>query len=50
MGTMATSEEPDKMPHKAAFHRGLHYLFRQNRSLEKEIHYCLEIITYGPTI
>ena len=50
MGTMATSEEPDKMPHKAAFHQGLHCLLRQNQSLEKEIHYFLEIITYDPTI
>ena len=24
MGTMANSEDPDEMPHKAAFHQGLH--------------------------
>ena len=40
MGTMATSEELDNFPHKAAFHQGLYCLLRQNRSLEKEIHYC----------
>ena len=30
MGTMANSEDPDEMPHKAAFHQGLHCLLRQN--------------------
>ena len=39
MSTMANSEDPDEMPHKAAFHQGLHCLLRQNRSSEKEIHY-----------
>ena len=35
MGTLATSEDPDEMPHNAAFHQGLHYLLRQKWSLEK---------------
>ena len=27
-GTLANSEDPDEMPHKAAFHLGLHCLLR----------------------
>ena len=30
MGTMANSEDPDEMPHNAAFHQGLHCLLKQN--------------------
>ena len=33
---MTNSEDSDEMPHKAAFHQGLHCLSRQNKSLEKE--------------
>ena len=36
MGTFANSEDPDEMPHFAAFHQGQHCLFRQNCSSEKE--------------
>ena len=32
MGTLANSEDPDEMPHYAAFHQGLHCLLRQNES------------------
>ena len=28
--TLANSEDPDGMPHDAAFHYGLHCLLRQN--------------------
>ena len=28
MGTLANSEDPDKMQHNAAFHQGLHCLLR----------------------
>ena len=28
MGTLANSEDPDEMQHKAAFHQGLHGLLR----------------------
>ena len=35
MGTLAKSEDQDEMPHNAAFHQGLHYLLRQNRSSKK---------------
>ena len=31
MGTLANSEDPDEMPHNAAFHLGLNCLLRQNR-------------------
>ena len=37
MGVMANGEEPDEMPHDAAFHQGLRCLQRQNPSSEKEI-------------
>ena len=34
------SEDPDEMPHRAAFHRGLHsfakYAFRRDQSLKGE--------------
>ena len=36
-GTLANSDEPDEMPHIAAFHQGLHCLLGQNQSSEKEI-------------
>ena len=39
MGTLANSDDPDEMPHNAAFHQGLHCLLRQNGSLEKEIYF-----------
>ena len=33
---MANSEDQDEMPHKVAFHLGLHCLLTQNRSSEQE--------------
>ena len=39
MGTMANSEDPDEMQHKAAIHQDLHCLLRQIRSSEKEIQF-----------
>ena len=39
MGILENSEDPDEMPHNAAFHQGLHCLLRQNRSSEKEMQY-----------
>ena len=50
MGTLTISEDPDKMPHNAAFHQGMHCLLRPNQSSEKEIQYFLEIITCDPSI
>ena len=47
---MANSEDPDEMPHNAAFHQGLHCLLGQNQSSGKEIQYFLEIITCDPSI
>ena len=35
-GTLASSIDPDEMPHDVAFHQGLHCLLRQ--SLEKEMY------------
>ena len=48
MCTLANSEEPDEMPHNAAFHLDLQCLLRQKQSTEKEIHFYLEIITSDP--
>ena len=39
MGTLENSEDPDEMPHYAAFLQGLHCLLRQNRSSEKKLQY-----------
>ena len=36
-GTFANSEDPDEMPHTAAFYQGLHCLLRLNLYSEKEI-------------
>ena len=49
MSTFANSEDPDEMPHEAAFHEGLHCSLRLNQSLEIEV-YFLEIITCDPSI
>ena len=52
MGTLANNENPDEMPHNAAFHQGLHCLLRQKQSSEKEIlaHCFFEITTCDPSI
>ena len=34
MVTLANSEDPDEMPHHAAFHQGMHCFPRQNGSSE----------------
>ena len=44
MNTLANSEDPDEMPHYAAFHQGLHCLLRQKQSSEKYIN-LFEIIS-----
>ena len=46
MGTMANSGDPDEMPHKAAFHLGLHCLLGENRSSEN----FFKIKTCNPSI
>ena len=38
---MTNSEDTDEMPQDAAFHKGLHWLPRQNCSSEKEIQYFI---------
>ena len=38
-GSLANSEDPDEMPHTAAFHHGLHCLLRLKRTLWKEIQF-----------
>ena len=47
---LANSEDPDEMPHDAAFHLGLHCLLRQKRSAEKEIQFLFGNITCDPSI
>ena len=39
MRTLANSEDPDEMPHIAAFHQGLYCLPRQKRYIEKEMQF-----------
>ena len=43
MSTLANSEDPDKMPHNAAFHQGLHCLLRLKHSLNTEAHHNLKV-------
>ena len=50
MGTLSNSEDPDEMPHDAAFYLGLHCLLRLKHFSEKEIEIYLEIITCGPSL
>ena len=50
MGTFENSEDPDEIPHKGAFHLGLHCSLKQNWSAEREIQYFVEIITCDPSI
>ena len=38
-GVLTNSEDPDEMPHNAAFHQGLHCLLIQSQFSEKEIQY-----------
>ena len=52
---MTNSEDPDEMPHKAAFHQGLHCLLRQNQETksifrERNIFFFWKIITCDPSI
>ena len=46
MVNFANSEDPDEMPHNAAFHQGLHCFLRQN--LSSEVKYFLTFITSSP--
>ena len=34
-GSLASSEDPDEMLHKAVFHQGLHYVLRYKQSSGK---------------
>ena len=50
MRTLASSEDPDEMPHNA-FHQGLHcLLFGKNAIQRQKILFYLEIITCDPSI
>ena len=48
MGTLANSEDPDKMQHNAAFHQGLHCLLRLKQPSGIEIHQYLVNSTCDP--
>ena len=39
MGTLINIEHPGEMPHKVAFHQGLHCLLGQKQSSEAKIHH-----------
>ena len=38
-GTLTNNEDPDEMPHKAAFHQDLHCLMTLNQSSKKQKQY-----------
>ena len=44
-GTLANSEDPDEMPHKAAFHLSLHCLPKYQQSSGTEIYRFIEILS-----
>ena len=46
--TFANCENPNEIPHYAAFHQGLHFLLPSKQSSGTEIHYNLEIPTCDP--
>ena len=49
MGTFTNCEDPDEMPHDAAFHQGLHCLFLVKKVLPtKELQDFLKILTRHP--
>ena len=50
MGTFVNREDPDEMPHNAAFHQGLNCLLRLKGTSEKEIQFYFKIITCDPSI
>ena len=43
MSTLANSEDPDEMPHNAAFHQGLHCLLDKN-DLKRKTYYFIWIL------
>ena len=45
---LTKSENFNVMPHNAVFHQDLHRLLRHKISSEKEIFFCLEIVTCDP--
>ena len=48
MRTLTKSENSNEMTQNAAFHQDLHRLLRHKIPSEKEIYFCLEIITCEP--
>ena len=48
MGTLANSEDPDEMQHKAAFHQDLDCLLRLKQPSGTEIHNYLETSSFDP--
>ena len=41
-GTSANGEDPNEMPHDAAFHQGLLCLLRENQSSGTEVHFVVK--------
>ena len=50
MSSLSNSEDPDEMPHDAAFHQGLHCLLSQKQFLAKDIHFYVKNINCDPSI
>ena len=50
MSTLVNREDPDEMPHNAAFHLIRNCLPKLKYSSVKKVQFYLEIIIYGPLI
>ena len=49
MDNLANSEDPDEMPHNAAFHQVLHCLLRKKGDLQRKENNILESLTCDPS-
>ena len=50
MGTFTNSEDPDEMPHNAAFLQGLHCLYLGKKSLQTKNTISFKVISQHPNI
>ena len=50
MDSLANSDDTDQMRNTVTFHHDLQCLLRQNRSLEKELQYCVNRRTLGSAL
>ena len=50
--SLVNNDDPDKMPHNAAFHQGIHCFItmKQKQYSAKEIHFYVESTTCDPSV